>query len=290
VSQRAAGRRPWTAANLKHAASFLRYGANPAATVYESLGAKVWLAPAPDWLNLGLWAGPGEEAEAPEAVRRLVATLAARLPRAGVVADVGCGLGVQDEVIAEVARPRALVALNITASQLRWGSHHLERAGASPVAGDACRLPLATDRFDGVISVEAAFHFASRASFFAEVARVLRPGGVLAMSDVSVERLPRSPSEAVAGLANLRFWGLRGSSMAGAEAIARSAGAAGLRDVRVQRCGDRVIPPAVAHLRRRLRETRAPAGQAVVARTLLGQWDLLYRNGVIDYLLVTASA
>jgi Methyltransferase domain len=34
--------------------------------------------------------------------------------------------------------------------------------GAAPVVGDAARLPIADGSVDGIISVEAAFHFSSR--------------------------------------------------------------------------------------------------------------------------------
>ena len=63
----------WTPARIRHALSTIRYGRNPAATVYDSLGTDFPLALAPGWLNLGLWEGDGADpAEAPAAVRRLV--------------------------------------------------------------------------------------------------------------------------------------------------------------------------------------------------------------------------
>ncbi len=145
--------------------------------------------------------------------------------------DVGNGLGVQDAVIAEVSRARELVAFNVTESQLHAGRHHLDDAGALPVVGDATRLPLADASVDGVISVEAAFHFPSRAAFFAEVARVLRPGGVLAMSDVPVERRPRTPGEFAAGLLNARSWSVPLAALASTERIESEAAAAGLVDI-----------------------------------------------------------
>jgi len=137
------GTATWTRENLRHVLAVLRQGRNPAATVYESIGTDFFLALSPGWLNLGLWEGGGEAEEAPAAARRLVETLAADLPRGGVVLDVGNGLGVQDPVVADVARPRRLVALNITERQLRAGRPELERAGATGVAADACRIPLA---------------------------------------------------------------------------------------------------------------------------------------------------
>ena len=44
----------------------LRYGRNPAATVYDSIGPDFFLALDEGWLNLGLWEGDGADpAEAP---------------------------------------------------------------------------------------------------------------------------------------------------------------------------------------------------------------------------------
>ncbi|MDQ3991927.1 MAG: class I SAM-dependent methyltransferase [Actinomycetota bacterium] len=280
----------WTRENLRHLAHMLRFGRFPAATVYDSLGSAA-VALAPGWLNLGLWEGPGDDDEAPAAVRRLVEVLAAELPSGGTVLDVGNGLGVQDPVIAEVARPGRLVALNITESQLRAGRSSLEEAGAHAVQGDAVRLPVATGAADGVISVEAAFHFSSRGAFFREARRVLRPGGVLTMSDVSTERRPRTVSEAAAGLLQMRFWGLRMSAIAPAEAIAGAARQAGLANVRIRRVGERVIGPALAVVRRRVeRGLDVPASQEPPARLLLAASELLWRRRMIDYLLIRAEA
>ena len=259
------------------------------ARVYESIGSEFFLALAPGWLNLGLWDGPGAEDEAEEACRRLVRTLASALPAGGVVADVGNGLGAQDPLIAETARPRLLVAMNITEWQLRQGRDRLREAGAGPVAGDAARMPLASGSVDGIISVEAAFHFRSRKAFFDECYRVLRPGGVLSFSDISVERWPVSPAEVLAGLTQLRLFGLRPTMAMTARQIAAAARAAGLAEVEVTPCGDRVIAPALRLTAARLAtRTAAPAGQPTAARLLLRQVDLLWRRRIIEYLLIRA--
>lgn len=280
----------WTRENLRHVLTIFRQGRNPAATVYNSLGRDFFLALAPGWLNLGLWEGSGTEEEAPIAVRRLVETLASELPTGGVILDVGSGLGVQDAVIAEVARPRRLIALNITESQLREGKAALSQAGAHPIAGDAIRIPLANGSVDGVISVEAAFHFLSRQRFFAEARRVLRPGGVLSMSDVPITRFPRGPIELLAGLSQLRVWGLRQSAAATPDQIAAVAEVEGFRDVSVRLCGDRVIDPALAVIRKRLAGFGSvPQSMRLAARFMLAQMRLLRRRGVIDYLLLRAT-
>src|SRR5207247_452907 len=94
----------WTGQHLRHVAGMVRQGRNPAARVYESIGSECFLALAPGWLNLGLWDGPGTEAEAGPACRRLVQTVASALPAGGVVVDVGGGVGTQCPLIAESLR------------------------------------------------------------------------------------------------------------------------------------------------------------------------------------------
>ena len=177
--------------------------------------------------------------------RRLVGTLAAALPAGGVVVDVGNGLGTQDPLIAQSLHPRRLVAVNITEWQLAAGRDRLREAAAAPVVGDAVRLPVADAAVDGILSVEAAFHFRSRKAFFEECYRVLRPGGVLSMSDISVQRWPVTPAEAISGLTQLRLFGMHPSMAMTAPQIAAAASAAGLTEVEVTRCGDKVIGPAL---------------------------------------------
>jgi len=280
----------WTGQHLRHVAGMARQGRNPAARVYESIGSECFLALAPGWLNLGLWEGPGTEAEAGAACRRLVQTVASALPAGGVIVDIGNGLGTQDPLIAETIRPRRLIAVNIAEWQLAAGRDRLREASAAPVAADAARLPLADGAADGLISVEAAFHFRSRRAFFEECYRVLRPGGVLSITDISTERWPRGPAELASGLAQLRVFGLRPGAAMTAGQIAAAARAAGLVEVEVTRCGDRVIAPALRVIGQRLSNSPpAPLGHRTAARVMLGQVDLLWRHQVIDYLLLRAA-
>jgi cyclopropane fatty-acyl-phospholipid synthase-like methyltransferase len=280
----------WTRENQRHGLAMLKFGRSPAATVYDSIGPDFFLALDEGWLNLGLWEGDGSDPnEAPVAVRRLVAHLAADLPAGGDVLDVGNGLGAQDPLIAEVASPRSLTALNVTLSQLLAGREQLAAAGAAAVNGDACGMPFADARFDGVISVEAAFHFRSRRAFFAEAFRVLRPGGVLTMSDVPTLRSPRAPREAVAALSQLRLWGLTRRAVASPERIVALAAGAGFVDVRSLLLGDRVIGPALRFVRERLgRVSGVPRTYALAARIMASQAELLWERGILDYLVLRA--
>src|SRR4029078_1925925 len=98
-------------------------------------------------------------------------------------------------------------------------------------------------------SVEAAFHFPSRARFFAEAFRVLRPGGVLTISDVPVLRFPATPREVLARVAMLRLWGIRAQAAATPLEIEHQVSAAGFDDVRSVLAGARVVAPALRSAR-----------------------------------------
>ena len=118
---------------------------------------------------------------------------------------------------------------------------------------------------------------------------MLRPGGVLSISDISVQRWPVTPAELAAGLTQLRVFGLRHTMAMTAGQIAAAARAAGLAEVTVTECGDKVIAPALRLTAARLaRPATAPLGQHAAARLLLRQVDLLWRRHLIDYLLLRA--
>jgi hypothetical protein len=71
--------------------------------------------------------------------------------------------------------------------------------------------------------------------------------------------------------------------------IAAAARAAGLAEVTVTSCGDRVIAPALRLTAARLAgPMAAPAGQQAAARLLRWQVELLWRRQIIDYVLLRA--
>jgi hypothetical protein len=64
---------------------------------------------------------------------------------------------------------------------------------------------------------------------------------------------------------------------------------AGFVDIRAELVGPRVIAPALRFVRRRLEAgVDAPASYVLASRVMLSQVELLWRRGVIDYLLVRA--
>lgn len=102
------------------------------------------------------------------------------------VLDVGCGVGGPACHVAARTGAR-VVGLTPNAAQLELARRHALDRGVADRAhfesGSADALPFAACSFDVVMFLESACHFPDRARFFAEVQRVLRPGGRLVGED-----------------------------------------------------------------------------------------------------------
>ncbi len=132
------------------------------------------------YFNVGYWVDGARELVA--ACDRMVDEVASAVPHdAAVILDVGCGLGAGTRRLGD-RFPDALVAgVNLSLWQLTQARR---RGVQSAVVADAAKLAIGTGTADAVLAIESAEHFDTREDFFAEAHRVLRPGGVLALSDM----------------------------------------------------------------------------------------------------------
>ena len=113
--------------------------------------------------------------------RRTVRSL--ELPPGSLVLDLACGTG---DLCRELAkRGHRAVGVDRSAGMLAARPPSSGRAGAPLVRGDALRLPFPPNSVDGVVCGFALRNFASLKPFLAECARVLRPGGRVALLEVS---------------------------------------------------------------------------------------------------------
>ncbi len=111
--------------------------------------------------------------------------------RAGTrLLDLGCGAGrhafesarrgasvvALDADRGELAQVAAIAAAMVEAGEIS------SAAAITPVAGDATRMPFADDSFDIVIAAEVLEHIPADQAAMTEIARVLRPGGIAAVT------------------------------------------------------------------------------------------------------------
>jgi len=155
------------------------------------------------------------------------------------ILDVGCGFGGTLARLNDTKHGMRLTGINIDWRQIEICRTIAGRAGnaLSWEVGDATSLPFSDAAFDRVFCVEAMFHFASRRRFFTEAARVLKPGGVLAGTDILISssaRAARFPIDAILQ-AGFGPWPDVWGADADHAQLARSAGLNGeIRDITSQ--------------------------------------------------------
>jgi ubiquinone/menaquinone biosynthesis C-methylase UbiE len=122
--------------------------------------------------------------------------------RAGIqashhVLDVCSGMGGPARWLAHRIGCR-VTGLDFTLSRVEAAQRLTRRVGLADRVdfrhGDATAMPFAANSFDVVISQEAWLHVPDKPAVIAECARVLKPGGTLAFTDVSL-RVPLSENE-----------------------------------------------------------------------------------------------
>lgn len=115
-------------------------------------------------------------------------TLAARLPltAASRVLEVGAGSGFYSAEVARAIPKGRLELLDLQPEMLRKAKLKLEAGGFPNVgytAADAGSLPFADESFDLLFLVAVLGEIADRGAFLVEAHRVLKPGGVLSVSE-----------------------------------------------------------------------------------------------------------
>ncbi|MDT9600650.1 class I SAM-dependent methyltransferase [Sphingosinicella rhizophila] len=127
----------------------------------------------------GLWqSGRESPAEAAEALTAMVAERL-RLRPDDSVCDIGCGYGASAQFMAERHRA-AVTGLTVSAAQARIGQARSPAAGSFRcLHRDWLDNGLEDRSFDAAYAIESSEHMVDKGLFFAEAARVLRPGGRL---------------------------------------------------------------------------------------------------------------
>lgn len=158
--------------------------------------------------------------------RRVADDVAAELAFRGrgegaTILDLGCGPGgLAVELVPRLPEAR-IVGLDVSPSMIELAKRH-ESAGGRVrfVVGDAADLPFEADSFDMVVSTLSLHHWAEPAVSFAEIRRVLRPGGLALIYDLRLLTLESTALREVVRRARLKPDELRREPLGGSVAAA----------------------------------------------------------------------
>jgi ubiquinone/menaquinone biosynthesis C-methylase UbiE len=117
---------------------------------------------------------------------------AACAPPLDRVLEIGCGQGIAMAEIAARFRPGAIDAFDLDEAQVDRARERLKavEATGTPVrlwSGDAERIDAPDGRYDAVFELTIFHHIPDWRQALAEVARVLRPGGLFLFEELSIE-------------------------------------------------------------------------------------------------------
>ena len=99
------------------------------------------------------------------------------------VLEVGCGRGGGAAFVMRHFRPRIMVGVDLWRTTINFCNEAYDIEGLSFRRGNAESLPFPDARFDAVLNIESSHLYDHIEVFYAEVLRVLRPGGCLLFAD-----------------------------------------------------------------------------------------------------------
>ena len=126
-------------------------------------------------------------------------------PSPPCVLDLGCGVGASISYLASRTPLRA-VGVTLSPVQAKAAAAHVESVGGTVHCASFLDLPLESQSVDVAYAIEAFVHAPDPARFFAEAARVLRPGGALVVIDdvLTLKGLSATAPADVRALADFR--------------------------------------------------------------------------------------
>ncbi len=216
-------------------------------------------------------------------LERIAGAWASEAPRG--VLELGFGQGFNLAHLAGMYPDVQFAGIDLTPAHHALATQRFERAGLKNVAvtqGNFQQLPYADANFDQVFAIEAFCYASDMRQAFAEIARVLRPGGTCTLFDGYLLRRPKSfsPDEALA--AELVARGVALESFQVVDDVLAAAGRAGLQDRGVTSFDAEIMP----NLRRLERLTGAVIRFPWLGRRALARRSPMRgRNVLTGYLM-----
>jgi ubiquinone/menaquinone biosynthesis C-methylase UbiE len=244
-----------------------------------------------NYLNFGLWTnGTTDYVEAAERLLARIGTKI-RLGRQSLLLDVACGMGTQDLFLMRHFGCAVIEALDLTAKHIAVATAKNEFPDLTYRIGDACSLPFAKDTFTHVTSIEGVVHFNPREKFFREAHRVLKPDGILGMSDFCLAREPRGAVERFIIRACEWAWHVPTDNTDTTETYAAKLSRSGFTDADIEVVSDQVIPGYLAEQKRPevRREQRRIRGAVIGTVGPAIDWLVrkAFERGLLAYILVS---
>ncbi len=244
--------------------------------------------PGSTWGNLGLWTAAQDY---PEACKALAVRLAqhAQLSAGCRVLDVGFGHGDQLLVWKEQFGAGRITGIETDIAGITAARSKLARFSDVDLhLGDGkLALPRSKERYDRVLALDCAYHFAPRSAFFAQAFAALLPGGRLALTDL-VLAVGENPSQ-YKRLA--QACGIPPENLLTQQAYAQTLVALGFSNVRFELLDEEVLSGfsrfAMRLLRRHPARALGAGGRQILATAAMAAW--LRRGQRVHYMLVSAD-
>jgi erythromycin 3''-O-methyltransferase len=249
------------------------------------------------YLNFGLWDnGITDYVKAAENLVHRMGTLLG-LNEASKLLDVGSGMGTQDIYLFQNFAPQSIDSLDVTWKHVQHARRRAQEAQIEDRVrfhhGTATAMPFDDASFTHLLSIEAPEHFDTREKFLYEASRVLEPGGVIAISDYSLKKQPRTLLEKFLVGSARRLWRVPEVNVHSVEVYQEKMERAGFVNVEIEEVGASVIPGYYFEQRRpevikELTEIRGfVAGRlGVVIDVAVYQ---AFKQGLMEYILVRAE-
>ncbi|MDI6105171.1 methyltransferase domain-containing protein [Actinoplanes sp. NEAU-A12] len=150
-------------------------------------------------MHYGYWDGPDDDSSIEVAAARLTEIMIdkLRIKPGDRVLDLGCGPGKPAVQMAKTTGAQ-VVGVSISSKDVELAGFRAEALNLqdqlSFQVADANDLPFEPDSFDAVLALESIVHMEDRAHVLRQIARVLKPGGRVALTDF-IQRGPISDDE-----------------------------------------------------------------------------------------------